>query len=321
MSRNSVILVTGGAGFIGSEFVRQIVNSESFSKVIVYDKLTYAGDLDRIKEELLSENVLFIHDDIVNINDHLSELLSVDQVVHFAAESHVDNSINSGNIFVESNILGTYILLEFFRRINANIKILIASTDEVYGSLKTDFADESFPLSPSSPYSASKASADLLALANFKTHNQNIVITRTCNNYGPFQDVEKFIPKTITNLIEGLPAIIYGNGENVREWIHVTDNCEAINLVLQHGSPGEIYNIGTNYRLTNIEIVDLIIKELKLENDMKKFVTDRLGHDFRYALNSSKVHIELSWSQKINFEKGLSQTINWHLNKSKQNKK
>ena len=206
-------------------------------------------------------------------------------------------------------------LLEFFRKISADVRILIASTDEVYGSLSSGFADESFQISPSSPYSASKASADLLALANFNTHKQNIVITRTCNNYGPFQDVEKFIPKTITNLIEGLPAIIYGTGENVREWIHVRDNCEAISLILQHASPGQVYNIGTETRLSNVKIVDLVIKELDLNRDLKIFINDRPGHDFRYALNSGKLQNEFKWSNKIDFGTGLSETINWHLNR------
>jgi dTDP-glucose 4,6-dehydratase len=210
--------------------------------------------------------------------------------------------------------------MEFFRSINPNIRILIASTDEVYGSLTSDFADESFTLSPSSPYSASKASADLLALANFSTHDQNIVITRTCNNYGPYQDVEKFIPKTITNLIEGLPAIIYGTGENVREWIHVTDNCEALNLILKHGTPGGVYNVGTGTRLSNVEIVDFVIQELNLNGDLKMFVNDRLGHDFRYALDSSKLRNNFKWSHKIDIRKGLRETIEWHLSKSSQTK-
>jgi dTDP-glucose 4,6-dehydratase len=312
------ILVTGGAGFIGSEFVRQIAKLETFSKIIVYDKLTYAGNIERIKDELLSKEIYFIHDDIVNINNHFEELRFVDQVVHFAAESHVDNSISSGKIFIESNILGTYNLLEFFRKLNPNIRILIASTDEVYGSLSTGVADESFKLSPSSPYSASKASADLLALANIHTHNQNIVITRTCNNYGPFQDTEKFIPKTITNLISNLPATIYGTGENIREWIHVTDNCEAINLILQEGIPGEVYNIGTGFRLSNVEIVDFILEELRLSGNLRVFVTDRLGHDFRYAIDSTKFKNQFKWNYKIEIKKGLSETINWHLNRINQ---
>jgi dTDP-glucose 4,6-dehydratase len=315
------ILVTGGAGFIGSEFVRQIVKSGWYSKIIVYDKLTYAGNLDRIKYELESGKITLIHDDVININNHFEELRSVNQVVHFAAESHVDNSINSGKVFIESNILGTYNLLEFFRKLNSNIRILIASTDEVYGSLSSGFADESFNLSPSSPYSASKASADLLAIANFTTHNQNIVITRTCNNYGPYQDVEKFVPKTIMNLIEGLPAIIYGTGENVREWIHVADNCEAINLILQQGIPGGVYNIGTGSRLSNVEIVDLVIQELNLSENLKTFVTDRLGHDFRYALDSSKLQNSFKWSHKIDIKKGLNETIAWHLNRKMESKK
>lgn len=306
------ILVTGGAGFIGSEFVRQSVQSEKYSKIYVIDKLTYAGDLTRIKKELDSSSVEFIECDLNDTRRYESIIADLRYVVHFAAESHVDRSNENGKPFLDSNILGTYALLESARQ-NPGIRTLLVSTDEVYGSILTGEASELSPLNPSSAYSASKTASDLFGLAAKRTFNQDVVITRGCNTYGPHQHPEKFIPHCISKLISGHKAPLYGDGKNIREWIHVTDHAKAINLVLHDGKSGEIYNIGSGFRLNNREVLDHILKNLHLNWEHVEFVEDRLGHDFRYALNTEKIHIKTGWQTTIDFKSGLESTVKWYV--------
>lgn len=300
------VLVTGGAGFIGSAFVRKF--SSLFKHMYIVDSLTYAGNLMRIHGDISKTNVEFIESDILEVNNYQKIIKELDFVVHFAAESHVDRSIKDGFPFVNTNILGTFTLLENIR-INENIKTLVVSTDEVYGSILQGEASESAFLDPSSAYSASKASADLLSLAQFKTHKQNILISRCSNNYGPYQDSEKFIPTVIRSLMRDEPVAIYGDGKNVREWIHVDDHCEALLIILIEGIAGEIYNIGSGSRFTNLEIVELISRLMGLEKYESKFIQDRKGHDFRYSLNSTKIKENFKWSPKVELEEGLKDLI------------
>ena len=318
-SGTNSILITGGAGFIGSEFVRKICANGRYSKIFILDKLTYAADLQRIQPELNMSNVELIVCDINDTDSYRKLLAQCDQVVHFAAESHVDRSITNGFPFLDTNIVGTFKLLETIR-LNSSAKTLLVSTDEVYGSLETKEANESYHLNPSSIYSSSKASSDLIGMANHITHNQNIVISRCCNNYGHFQNPEKLIPLAIENLINGKKVPIYGDGNNVREWIHVQDHISALLLVLESGLPGSIYNIGTNDRLSNLELIKQILSELKMDENSIEYVKDRKGHDKRYALDSSKIRNELGWEPKVDFNSGISMTIAWHL-KNNSNKK
>lgn len=309
------VLVTGGAGFIGSEFVRQVVAQNQFNKIYVIDLLTYASDLNRIKFELDAGNADFIQCDINDIDKYQLALKSVSQVVHFAAESHVDRSIANGMPFVSSNIVGTYRLLDFIRK-NGDVPTLLVSTDEVYGSVTVGESSEDSHLNPSSVYSASKASSDLIALSQIKTFSQNIVITRACNNYGPMQHQEKFIPNSIISLIEGNKLSLYGNGENVREWIHVKDHISALMQIIENWKSGQIYNIGTGERFSNLEVSKRIIRELSLSEDRINFVSDRAGHDFRYALDSSKIRNLIGWQPKIDFQTGLQELIRSFLSNS-----
>ena len=307
----SGILVTGGAGFIGSEFVRQLCAENEFKKIYVLDKLTYAGNLLRIQKEITSNLVEFIHADVSDVESYVKALQGVDYAVHFAAESHVDNSIKNGIPFLESNIMGTYRLLEACRA-NQVGRTLVVSTDEVYGSIERGETDESVNLKPSSAYSASKAAADLFALAQHKTFQQDVVITRGCNTYGPFQHEEKFIPRAIGNLLAGKPVPLYGTGENVREWMHVSDHAKGIKQVLLQGRPGEIYNLGSGTRKTNKQIIDLLLGSLNFTWDKVDYVTDRLGHDYRYALNSTKVRREIGWKATVDFDAGFLNTLDWY---------
>ena len=317
---NKSILITGGAGFIGSQFVRDAVSNDSYSRIYVMDKLTYAGDLNRIHLEIQHQNVEFIHDDINNANNYKSLFSEIDFLVHFAAESHVDRSINNGLPFLETNIIGTYNLFEAAREFPA-IKSLLVSTDEVYGSLYTDIADENFNLNPASTYSASKASSELIALALHQTFKQNLCITRGCNTFGPFQDEEKLIPMAISRLIQGKKVPLYGDGSNIREWLYVSDHVSAISKILQLGKSGEIYNIGSNYRLSNLELIKLLLKILNLDESYIEFVEDRKGHDFRYALNSSKIRNQIVWEPKVDFLDGLKMTVDEVLKEKKIEKK
>ena len=287
MKKNSIV-ITGGAGFIGSEFVRQAVDSKKYSKIFVLDKLTYASDLNRIRSELETNQIELFEVDVVDSSKYANILKESACVVHFAAESHVDRSISDGNPFIQSNIIGTYNLLEA-ARLNSVSRVLVVSTDEVYGSINSGKFLETDALNPSSTYSASKSAADLLALAQYKTFNQDIIVTRCVNNYGPWQNNEKFIPNAIDRALEGEHILLYGNGLNVREWIHVSDHVGALNLILEHGTSGDIFNIGSGESFTNFDIALEILQILEESSEQVKFITDRLGHDYRYAVNSDKV--------------------------------
>jgi dTDP-glucose 4,6-dehydratase len=306
----SRLFVTGGAGFIGSEFVRQVSRDSSIDKVWVLDKLTYAGDLNRIKTELELEKVTLINADLSETQKYSEELSGADVLVHFAAESHVDRSIQNGFPFIESNVLGTFSLLEAARS-NPDLRIIHVSTDEVYGSIESGDSSEADILKPSSSYSASKASSDLIALAQRHTFGQRIMVTRCCNNYGPWQDKEKVIPTFILSALQGLPMPIYGSGMNVREWIHVSDHVKAILHLVKIGCEYELVNVGTAERLTNLELAGIIALELQLSGNYLKFVDDRPGHDFRYALNSQKIR-DLGWSPIKSIGSGMSETVNWY---------
>jgi len=303
------ILLTGGAGFMGSAFVRLFAEG-GFPRVeslIVFDSLTYAGDLSRIQNSF-NQKISFIQGDITD-SETVNQLMSqVDVCVNYAAETHVDNSIKDPKIFVKTNVLGTEVLLEAAVK-NKISKFLQISTDEVYGEIDSGEWDEESSLDPSSPYSASKLSADLLVKAFFKTYKLPTVITRSCNNFGPFQNNEKFIPKVISSLIQGREFPIYGNGANIREWLHVNDHAQSTYLALINGIPGEIYNIGSGNRITNLELAQKIIEKMNASSKLIKYVEDRLGHDFRYAVNSSKAKKILNFSHKIDLDTGLSEII------------
>ena len=302
--------MTGGAGFIGSEFVRQICIDPSIDKVWVLDKLTYAGDLNRIKNELALGKVTLIEADLSESDKYSVELSKADVLVHFAAESHVDRSIKNGFPFMESNVLGTFTLLEAARS-NLALRIIHVSTDEVYGSVENRDSSEIDILKPSSSYSSSKASSDLIALAQRHTFGQKITVTRCCNNYGPWQDREKVIPTFILSALQGSPMPIYGSGMNVREWIHVSDHVRAILHLIKIECESEIVNIGTADRLTNLELAGIIASELGLGANYLKFIADRPGHDFRYALNSEKIN-DLGWAPTKSIRTGMAETVNWY---------
>ncbi len=311
------ILVTGGAGFIGSNFVRKVVsgaytNSDSH-RVTVLDALTYAGNEANLVSVSDSKNFRFVHGNILDAN-LVNQLFSdVDAVVHFAAESHVDRSISGSQEFIMTNVVGTHTLLEAAKN-NKVFKFVHVSTDEVYGSIESGSWDENCPLLPNSPYSASKASSDLLVRAYAKTHNLEVNITRCSNNYGPYQYPEKVIPLFITNLIDGEKVPLYGEGLNVRDWLHVDDHCRGIYMVLEKGKPGEIYNIGGGTELTNLELTDLLLKANQVDWDRVQKVEDRKGHDRRYSVDISKISKELGYQPQVNFQEGLADTISWYKN-------
>ncbi len=306
------LLITGAAGFIGSEYLRQVVKDQDFERIFVVDKLSYAGDLSRIEKELEHPRVEFIKCDVNDTKKYFSVLSSVDSAVHFAAESHVDRSIENGVPFLESNVLGTYKLLEAIRNF-PRIRTLLVSTDEVYGSIEIGDSDEDFRVNPSSTYSASKTSADLLALAMHHTFKQDLVITRGCNTYGPYQDLEKFIPSCISNIIKGKKAPLYGDGLNVREWMHVTDHAKGIAKVLEKGISGNIYNLGSGDRKTNTEVLEILLAELKSDWNSVEYVADRLGHDRRYALDSTRAFNVTGWTPTVEFSSGIKNTIEWYV--------
>lgn len=308
------ILVTGGAGFIGSNFVRMIANSrlQGISSVTVLDKLTYAGNISNLDEAKQFANYIFIQGDICDpaiLNDIL---LHVDAVVNFAAESHVDRSIVGSHDFVRTNIVGVQVLLDAIRASRRNIRFLQVSTDEVYGSIASGSWTEDWPLLPNSPYSASKASGELLARSYQKTHALDVVVTRCSNNYGTHHFPEKLIPLFITNILEGQKLPVYGNGLNVRDWLHVDDHCRAVHLVLTKGKTGEIYNIGGGRELNNLEITELILDSMNVGQERIDFVADRKGHDFRYSVDWTKINRELGYEPLVSFEDGLADTINWY---------
>lgn len=306
------LLVTGGAGFIGSHFTKMAAAGDlglDFKRITVVDKLTYAGKIENLEPLNLDSEIDFVEADIsdVKIMDTLTS--DANLVVNFAAESHVDRSIDSSQEFLASNVLGVGTLLEACRRNNV-IRFLQVSTDEVYGTIEEGSWDEDFRLDPNSPYAASKAAADLLVQTFHRTHNLNTVITRCSNNYGSHQDVEKLIPKAITLALSGLKIPIYGDGKNIREWIHVKDHCRGIALALIKGEAGNIYNIGSGIELTNLDLVKTILELLNLSDDMIEFVEDRKGHDLRYSLNYEKIQ-NIGYEPQENLQEGLMETINW----------
>ena len=305
------ILTTGGAGFIGSNFIHFLLE-ETSHELINLDALTYAGNLENLKKIENHPHYQFIKGDICD-SELVEEILSsgVEAVVNFAAESHVDRSILEPQNFLQTNFFGTAVLLESARQHQLKVFLQI-STDEVYGPIMEGFADETYPLNPSSPYSASKASADLLCLAYHRTYQVPVMIARLSNNYGPFQFPEKLIPLFITNALENQPLPVYGDGLYVRDWLYVEDACQALLLILEEGKIGEIYNVGGGELKTNLEVTELILKTLGKPKSLIQFVKDRPGHDRRYALNSEKIKTELGFEPKINFEEGLKRTIKWY---------
>ncbi len=308
------ILVTGGAGFIGSNFIKYLLEKYPY-QLINLDKLTYAGNLENLDDVKDDPRYTFIHGDIAD-EQRVEDVFKANQitsVVNFAAESHVDRSIADAGAFIRTNVEGTRVLLDAARRHGVQ-KFIQVSTDEVYGSLgETGFFTEESPLNPSSPYSVSKAAADLLALAYHRTYGLPAVITRCSNNYGPYQFPEKLIPLMITNALEDQPLPVYGDGQNVRDWLHVADHCTALDLVLHRGRPGQVYNIGGHNERKNIEIVRLILRELGKPESLITFVADRPGHDRRYAIDAAKLRRELGWRPQHTFEEGLRETVRWYL--------
>jgi len=309
-------LITGGAGFIGSNFVRRAVDGtfKKIDSIIVLDNLTYAGSLENFSSEVLNE-IEFVQGDICD-NDLVKKVSKrCDAIINFAAESHVDRSIHSSSEFVRTNVMGTDSLLQAARR-NSVRTFVQVSTDEVYGSIPIGSWGEDEPLLPNSPYSASKASADLVARSYFKTHGVDIRITRCSNNYGPYQYPEKVIPLFITNLLQEKKIPIYGDGGNVRDWLHVDDHCVGIYKVLESGYPGEIYNIGGGRELRNIELARIILEMFGKDESWIDWVPDRLGHDLRYSVDFQKVKKSLGYSPQVPFETGIKEVVDWYRESS-----
>lgn len=307
------ILITGGAGFIGSNFIHYMKREFATYSLINVDLLTYAGNLDNLTG-VAGENYRFVQADITDV-EAMEPLFAegIDAVVNFAAESHVDRSITGPGIFVQSNIVGTQTLLELARKYNIK-KFVQVSTDEVYGTLGTEgLFTESTPLAPNSPYSASKAGADLLVRAYHETYGMDVNITRCSNNYGPYQFPEKLIPLMIQNARADLLLPVYGDGLNVRDWLYVEDHCSAIALVLHSGRSGEVYNVGGNNERTNLHVVKTILEQLGKPESLITYVEDRLGHDRRYAIDATKIGTELGWKPKHDYESGIRKTIQWYL--------
>ena len=311
------ILVTGGAGFIGSCFIRHVLSKHDDYEVINLDKLTYAGNIENLDDIKNDKRYTFIKGDICD-KEIVNEITkNVDCVVNFAAESHVDRSIEGPEVFIETNVKGTLNLLQFSLK-NKVQRYLQVSTDEVYGSLgKEGYFYETTPLSPNSPYSASKAGADMLVRAYFETYKMPNLITRCSNNYGPYQYPEKLIPFFITKLLKGEKVPVYGDGLNVRDWLYVYDHCEAIDVVLNKGKEGEVYNIGEQNEKTNLEITKLILNAMGKDESSIEYVKDRLGHDRRYAIANDKIQKELGWEPSVKFEDGIKLTIDWYLKNQK----
>ena len=308
------VLVTGAAGFIGSNFVRMIAQGifPQISQVTVLDKLTYAGVIANLDQAKTMSGYTFIKGDICDSNLVKSLIANVDAVINFAAESHVDRSIEGAADFVQTNIVGVQTLLDACKATGRNPRFIQVSTDEVYGSIETGSWTEESPLLPNSPYSASKAGGELLARSYHKTHGLDVVITRCSNNYGPFHFPEKLIPLFITNLIQGKKIPVYGKGNNVRDWLHVDDHCRGIYMALISGKSGEIYNIGGGTELTNLEITYLILEKMSSEISAIEFVEDRKGHDLRYSVDWTKARNELGYVPQVSFEDGLAKTIQWY---------
>ena len=305
------ILVTGGAGFIGSNFVRYMVNKYPDYKIMVLDALTYAGNLENLQDIESCDNYEFHHGNICDSKIVEKLMQNVAVVINFAAETHVDRSILEAGSFIQTDVVGTFTLLETARKFHIE-KYIQISTDEVYGSIESGSFTEESILQPNSPYSASKASGDLLVRAYYKTYGVPTIITRSSNNFGPYQYPEKLIPLFITNAMEDEPLPLYGDGKNVRDWLYVLDNCEAIDVVLHRGENGEIYNIGGGHEMQNIQITHLILKHLGKPESLIKPVADRLGHDRRYSVDIKKME-KLGWEPKHRFEEAMTETINWYL--------
>jgi dTDP-glucose 4,6-dehydratase len=304
------ILVTGGAGFIGSNFVRYMINKYPDDKITVLDALTYAGNLENLKDLQNKPNYEFHHGNICD-KEVVNKLVEqIDIIINFAAETHVDRSILEAGSFIQTDVVGTFTLLEAAKKYEVNRFIQI-STDEVYGSIEEGSFVEKSPVQPNSPYSASKASGDLLVRAYYKTYGLPAIITRSSNNYGPYQYPEKLIPLFITNAVDNISLPLYGDGKNVRDWLYVIDNCEAIDMVLQIGKDGEVYNIGGGNELENIQITELILEKLNKPKTLIKKVPDRLGHDRRYSVDIQKMK-ELGWEPRHQFAEAMVETIEWY---------
>ena len=313
------IIVTGGAGFIGSNFIYYQLREHPGDRIVCIDCLTYAGNLSTLAEAMKNPDFRFVRADITDREAiyKIFEEESPDAVVNFAAESHVDRSIESPEVFLRTNILGTQVMMDACRKYG-NVRYHQVSTDEVYGDLPLDRPDllftETTPIHTSSPYSASKASADLLVGAYFRTYGLPVTISRCSNNYGPYHFPEKLIPLMIINALHDKPLPVYGTGENVRDWLYVEDHCSAIDLVLRRGKIGEVYNIGGHNEMKNIDIVKLICQALGKPESLITYVSDRKGHDMRYAIDPSKIHAELGWLPQTKFADGLKKTVEWYLN-------
>ena len=316
------IIVTGGAGFIGSNFVFHMLQAHPDYRIVCLDKLTYAGNLSTLEPVLQQDNFRFVKADICDRQavDKLFQEEKPDIVVNFAAESHVDRSIENPGIFLETNIMGTAVLMDACRKYGIQ-RYHQVSTDEVYGDLPLDrpdlFFTEETPLHTSSPYSSSKASADLLVMAYYRTYGLPVTISRCSNNYGPYHFPEKLIPLMIANALADKPLPVYGNGENVRDWLYVEDHCRAIDLIIHNGKVGEVYNVGGHNEKRNIDIVRIICRELGKPESLIVHVEDRKGHDRRYAIDPAKIHRELGWLPETKFEDGIKKTIKWYLEHKK----
>jgi dTDP-glucose 4,6-dehydratase len=309
------LLVTGGAGFIGSNFIRHMLSNHPDVKVVNLDSLTYAGNLENLRGIEKDPRYHFVRSDICERTtvDSVLRQHAIDTVVHFAAESHVDRSIMGATVFVQTNVLGTQALLDASREAGVR-RFIHVSTDEVYGSLpSTGKFVETTPLHPNSPYAASKAASDMLALACHHTYGFPVIVTRCSNNYGPYQFPEKLIPLMIANALDNKPLPVYGDGLNVRDWLYVGDHCAAIDVVIRKGIPGEVYNIGGNNEWTNIDIVKLLLTLLGKPESLISFVRDRPGHDRRYAMDASRIRRELGWEPDHTFERGIRETVDWYL--------
>ena len=310
------IFVTGGAGFIGSNFIRHVLALDKGCSIVNYDKLTYAGNLGNLISIADNPHYRFLRGDICDGAAVEAAMAGCDTVVHFAAESHVDRSIYEPAPVIETNITGTFVLLQVARKLNVQ-KFVHVSTDEVYGDLRRDsFADEESPLRPSSPYSASKASSDLLVLSYVRTFRFPAVITRASNNYGPYQFPEKFLPLMITNALNDKPLPIYGDGRQQRDWVHVEDHCRGIMAVLERGRIGEVYNVGGADIVENLMMAEHLLRLMGKPKSLLSYVKDRPGHDRRYALQCNKMQRELGWAPAISLDEGLSETVNWYRNNS-----
>lgn len=312
------IIVTGGAGFIGSNFIFYMLKAHPEDRIVCLDKLTYAGNLSVLKDVMDNPNFRFVKLDICDREDvyNLFEEEKPDTVLNFAAESHVDRSIENPSIFLQTNIIGTSVLMDACRSFG-NVRYHQVSTDEVYGDLPLDrpnlFFTEETPIHMSSPYSSSKAGADLLVLSYLRTYGLPVTISRCFNNYGPYHFPEKLIPLMIANCLNDKPLPVYGEGKNVRDWLYVGDHCKAIDLILRKGRIGEVYNVGGHNEMANIDIVKMIVHELGKSEDLITYVTDRMGHDMRYAIDPTKIHNELGWLPENMFADGIKKTIQWYL--------